>query len=182
MGLLACNQNSQNPQNTPSTPSPLDEAIGEMLLVGFRGTSVDEKNHIWRDIRDYHVGSVILFDYDTPTGKRGRNIKNAKQIKALCQQLRQLSPTLLIGIDQEGGKVSRLSTRYGFPAILSAQKSAAQGLDTVRHCARQTAKMLADVGINLNFAPVADVNVNPDCPVIGGIERSFSSDMLQHLD
>lgn len=175
MGLLACNQNSQNPQNTPSTPSPLDEAIGEMLLVGFRGTSVDEKNHIWHDIRDYHVGSVILFDYDTPTGKRGRNIKNAKQIKALCQQLRQLSPTLLIGIDQEGGKVSRLSTRYGFPAILSAQKSAAQGLDTVRHCARQTAKMLADVGINLNFAPVADVNVNPDCPVIGKLGRSFSA-------
>lgn len=145
-----------------------------MLLVGFRGTEIDSANHIWRDIRDYHVGSVILFDYDAPTGTRGRNIKSAAQVKALCSQLHSLSPTLLIGIDQEGGNVSRLSTRYGFPRILSAQKSAEKGLDTVRYYARLTAEMLHGLGINLNFAPVADVNVNPSCPVIGGLGRSFS--------
>ena len=147
-----------------------------MLLVGFRGTEIDSTHHIWRDLRDYHVGGVILFDYDVPTGTRGRNIKNAQQVKSLCSQLRSLSPTLLIGIDQEGGRVSRLSSKYGFPAILSAQKCAERGFDTVRHYARLTAEMLHTLGINLNFAPVADVNVNPDCPVIGGIERSFSSD------
>ena len=182
LGLLACNnQNNQNNPsiqsnpNTQSTQLSLDEAIGEMLLVGFRGTEIDSTHHIWRDIRDYHVGSVILFDYDAPTGTRGRNIKSANQVKALCGQLRKLSPTLLIGIDQEGGRVSRLSTKYGFPAILSAQKSAEKGFDTVRHCAQLTAELLHDLGINLNFAPVADVNVNPDCPVIGKLGRSFST-------
>lgn len=178
---MACGHRPAEPTDTvggdfvAATDLSLDKAIGEMLLVGFRGTEVDEQNHIWRDIRDYHVGSVILFDYDMPSGKRGRNIKNAKQVKNLCRQLHELSPTLLIGIDQEGGKVSRLSTRYGFPPILSAQKSAAHGIDTVRHYARLTAKMLAELGINLNFAPVADVNINPDCPVIGKLERTFSA-------
>ena len=183
LGLLACNnQNNQNNPsiqsnpNTQSTQLSLDEAIGEMLLVGFRGTAVDEKSHIRRDIKDYYVGSVILFDYDAPTGSRGRNIKNANQVKTLCQQLRELSPTLLIGIDQEGGRVSRLSTKYGFPAILSAQRCAELGYDTVRHYAHMTAEMLSDLGINLNFAPVADVNVNPNCPVIGKMERTFSAD------
>lgn len=181
LGLLGCGN-----QNTPSTPNTpiiqtgkeytLDEAIGRMLLVGFRGTEVDSTNHIWRDLRDYHVGSVILFDYDVPTGTRGRNIKDAKQMKRLCGQLRQLDPDLLIGIDQEGGYVSRLSTRYEFPRILSAQKSAEKGDDTVRHYASLTGRMLNELGINLDFAPVADVNVNPHCPVIGAIERSFSSD------
>lgn len=181
MGLMACKgpetpdklEISDNPDNPEYT---LDEAIGEMLLVGFRGTAIDSTNHIWRDIRDYHVGSVILFDYDAPTGTRGRNIKGADQVRNLCAQLRALNPSLLIGIDQEGGNVSRLSTRYGFPNILSAQKSAEKGFDTVRHYARLTSEMLSDLGINLNFAPVADVNVNPSCPVIGGLGRSFSTD------
>ena len=182
---MACGQSNQNNLSNPDTQSiqntqndsiSLDEAIGEMLLVGFRGTAIDSTNHIWRDIRDYHVGSVILFDYDAPTGTRGRNIKGAQQVKALCAQLRALNPSLLIGIDQEGGSVSRLSTRYGFPNIMSAQKSATLGPDTVRHYARLTAEMLHDLGINLNFAPVADVNVNPSCPVIGGMGRSFSAD------
>ena len=156
----------------------LDEAIGNMLLVGFRGTTIDSTNHIWRDIKKYHVGSVILFDYDAPTGTRGRNIKSSRQVKALCSQLYALDPRLLIGIDQEGGRVSRLSTKYGFPSILSAQKCAEKGSDTVRHYARLTAEMLHDLGINLNFAPVADVNVNPTCPVIGGMGRSFSADTM----
>lgn len=186
--MLACgqsNQNIQSIQNNQSTQTiqnnqiSLDEAIGEILLVGFRGTKLDSTNHIWRDIRDYHVGSVILFDYDAPSGTRGRNIRSVAQVKTLCSRLRSLSPTLLISVDQEGGNVCRLSTRYGFPNILSAQKSAEQGLDTVRYYARLTAETLRDLGINLNFAPVADVNVNPSCPVIGGLRRSFSADTLE---
>lgn len=187
LGLMSCGQSNQNIQNknTPNNQSipnnqnnqiTLDEAIGMMLLVGFRGTEIDSTHHIWRDIRDYHVGSVILFDYDAPTGTRGRNIKSPTQVKQLCAQLHALSPTLLIGIDQEGGNVSRLSNRYGFPSTKSAQRCAKEGVDTVRHYARLTAQLLHEMGINLNFAPVADVNVNPSCPVIGGMGRSFSAD------
>ena len=162
-------------QQQPETPS-LDEAIGSLLLVGFRGTQIDSTHHIYRDIRDYHVASVILFDYDAPSGTRGRNIKSPAQLANLCTQLKHLSPSLLIGIDQEGGYVSRLSTRYGFPRIPSAKQSATLGLDSVAQVAHRTAQILNAEGINLNFAPVADVDINPRCPVIGAIERSFSPD------
>ena len=180
--LLGCG--NRKPADTPpELPEPkpeytLEENIGAMLLVGFRGTEVDSTRNpeIVGALRDYHVGSVILFDYDVPTGTRGRNIKDAEQLKRLCRQLRAFNADLLIGIDQEGGYVSRLSTRYGFPAIPSAQKCAAKGDDTVRYYADLTGRMLEEIGINLDFAPVADVNVNPRCPVIGGIERSFSGD------
>lgn len=158
------------------TVMDLDADIGEMLLVGFRGTTLDSTNHIWRDLTHFRVGSVILFDYDAATGRRGRNIASAQQVKELCLQLHSISPTLLIGIDQEGGRVSRLSPRYGFTAVASAQASATAGDDSVRQCARLTAQMLHEAGINLNFAPVADVDVNPACPVIGGMGRSFSAD------
>ena len=185
LALWGCKQpNSPETPDTTDFPDAvsytLDEDIGMMLLVGFRGTEIDyNKNiEIISALRDYHVGSVILFDYDVPTGTRGRNIKDADQLKRLCMQLRSFATvdSLLIGIDQEGGYVSRLSTRYGFPAIPSAQKCAAKGDDTVRYYADFTGRMLQEIGINLDFAPVADVNVNPRCPVIGGIERSFSSD------
>lgn len=182
LALTGCG-GKKAPDTPPVLPEPepeytLEENIGQMLLVGFRGQEVDSARNpeIVNALRDYHVGSVILFDYDVPTGTRGRNIKDAGQLKRLCQQLRSFNPTLLIGIDQEGGYVSRLATRYGFPAIPSAQKCAAKGDDTVRHYAALTGQMLEEIGINLDFAPVADVNVNPACPVIGGIERSFSGD------
>lgn len=192
MALMACKGPAQpdglaatgypdNPDSTEISATPeytLDENIGMMLLVGFRGTEIDyDKNiEIVSALRDYHVGSVIVFDYDVPTGSRGRNIKDAAQLKKLCKQLRSLNPDLLIGIDQEGGYVSRLSTRYGFPQIPSAQRCAAMGYDSVRHYADLTGQMLEDIGIDLDFAPVADVNINPACPVIGKIERSFSDD------
>ena len=183
--LVGCNHKKNTDISLQDTIGPnqqhaytLDENIGTMLLIGFRGTEVDSTQNaeIIQALRQYHVGSVILFDYDVPTGTRGRNIKNATQLKRLCSQLRELNPQLLIGIDQEGGYVSRLSTNYGFPKVLSAQKSASLGADTVRYYAALTGKMLNDLGINLDFAPVADVNINPACPVIGRIERSFSTD------
>ena len=167
---------------TDSTEYTLEEDIGAMLLVGFRGTAIDQDHHIVRDLSQYHVGSVILFDYDAPSRTRGRNITDAKQLQMLCDQLRSYNPDLLIGIDQEGGYVSRLSTRYGFPHIMSAQRSAELGDDTVRRYAQLTAEQLEKAGINLNFAPVADVNVNPKCPVIGAMKRSFSSDTKRVAD
>ncbi|MBR1799320.1 MAG: hypothetical protein IJ761_05410 [Bacteroidales bacterium] len=173
----ACSHRSQPTSDTVVEPRQysLDEDIGAMLLVGFRGTSIDEKSSLASDLKRYYVGSVILFDYDAPSGTRGRNIKSPAQLKNLCRQLRSINPQMLIGIDQEGGAVSRLAKRYGFESVMSARKSAELGMDTVRHCAALTAKMLAEVGIDVDFAPVADVDVNPACPVIGGMARSFSA-------
>ncbi len=154
----------------------LRREIGQMLVVGFRGTQVTDTSHIVRDITQYNIGGVILFEYDAPSHSRPRNITSPSQLKRLCGKLQHYGKgRLLIGIDQEGGMVSRLKVKQGFPAFASAQKTASDGIDSVRYYARLTAETLADLGINLNFAPCVDVNINPKCPVIGKLERSFST-------
>lgn len=180
--LTACCQtaNDGSVNDSSSTlayeSSALRDDIAQMLLVGFRGTELKPTSHIYRDIKDYHIGGVILFEYDAPTGTRKRNIANPSQVKKLCTDLQSLQhETLLIGIDQEGGYVARLRPSYGFPKIISAKQMAQGGPDSVYHYAQLTAQTLHHLGINLNFAPCVDVDVNPSCPVIGAIERSFSS-------
>lgn len=180
---MACSQNPANSQDTatPQTAKTdkdqLLEDIGEMLLVGFRGTTLGENNHIVRDITEYHVGSVILFEYDAPTGTRHRNISSPEQVKQLCHDLQKHAKGhLLIGIDQEGGNVTRLRVKDGFPKTLSAQASAEAGEKSVVENALVIAQELDEAGINLNFAPCVDVNTNPNCPIIGKLGRSFSSD------
>src|SRR5699024_4370168 len=172
----ACSQNKTTKNATREVS--LDFKIGQMLNIGFRGMSVDESSHIRRDIQQYHLGGVTLFDYDVPKDTAYRNIRSETQLKALTQELQQLSPTpLFIAIDQEGGKVARLKPKYGFPASVSAQYlGELNNLDSTRFYARETAQTLAELGINVNLAPVVDLNSNPQNPVIGGLERSFSSD------
>ncbi len=170
---LSCNQ--AQPEYS-SDDLALRKEIGQMLLVGFRGTDIDSASHIVRDIKDYNIGGVILFEYDVPSQSRPRNIASKSQLKKLCTSLQQLTPDLLlIGIDQEGGRVNRLKENYGFPSFDSPQKTAEKGNASVRKCAHQTATTLNDMGINLNFAPCVDVNINPNCPIIGKLGRSFSS-------
>lgn len=161
----------------PAEDQQLLKDIAQMLVVGFRGTEVSDTCHIVRDIRHYGIGGVILFEYDAPSGSRPRNITSPDQLRRLCADLQSLGHgKLLISIDQEGGMVNRLKERYGFPSFASAQQTALGGDDSVRRYARTTAEVLNSLGINLNYAPCVDVNVNPYCPVIGKIERSFSAD------
>ena len=107
-----------------------------------------------------------------------RNVQSPQQLKALTASLQALAQTpLLIGIDQEGGMVNRLKEKYGFPPFPSAQSLGAQrDLSATRAAAALTAQTLARAGVNLNLAPDVDVNLNPDNPVIGKLERSFSAD------
>ncbi len=152
--------------------------IAQMVMVGFRGLVLDERNPIVRDIRERKIGGVLLFERDQQLDSPVRNVQSAQQLKSLNNSLRQLTATpLLIGIDQEGGKVNRLKEKYGFPPFPSAQSLGAQNnLAQTRAVAELTARTLADVNINLNLAPAVDVNVNPENPIIGKVERSFSSD------
>jgi beta-N-acetylhexosaminidase len=122
------------------------------------------------------IGGVILFEYDLPSKSRPRNITSPQQLQNLCSDLQQLSDhKLLIAIDQEGGKVNRLKTNYGFPATVSAQYlGKLDNSDSTRFYAESMAKTLSDCGVNLNFTPCIDLNINPNCPVIGKVERSFS--------
>ncbi|MDR1680890.1 MAG: hypothetical protein LBS12_03810 [Prevotellaceae bacterium] len=156
----------------------LKDKIAQMLLVGFRGTELTDDNPVYHAVKTLHVGGVILFDYDVPSKSRPRNIQSAAQLKGLVAELQQLSPTTLwIAIDEEGGQVSRLKVNYGFPLTVPAK--ALGTLDdsaTTAFSAASIAATLVAAGINLNLAPCTDVDVNPDCPVIGKLERSFSSD------
>jgi len=169
---------SQSQPNLQSSKVPLEVKIGQMLTVGFRGMTVADTNHIARDIQKYHLGGVVLFDYDVPRGEAKRNIRSPEQLKSLVTQLQELAELpLFVTIDQEGGKVTRLKPKYGFPETVSAQYlGQLNNPDSTRHYARQIAQSLSRMGINMDLAPVVDVNTNPDNPVIGSLDRSFSSD------
>ena len=154
----------------------LDMKVGQMIMVGFRGLSVTDGQPIARDIRQRRIGGVILFDYDVPSRTYGRNIESPRQLRALTSSLKkQADIPLFIAVDQEGGRISRLKEKNGFPPTLSQKRLGA--LDDVKKTAKQaelTARTLAGLGINLNFVPVVDLDLNPENPVIGKLERSFS--------
>jgi beta-N-acetylhexosaminidase len=161
-----------------SDGATIDKKIGEMLLVGFRGLKLDDDHFIVRSIRDYSLGSTILFDYDVLSQTHLRNIKSPLQVKKLVESLQKLSQNpLIISIDHEGGKVIRLKEDYGFPATVSFQYlGTLDDLSLTNKYAAEVAQTLYNLGINLNLAPVVDLNVNPQNPVIGELERSFSFD------
>lgn len=155
----------------------LDEQIGQMLLVGFRGTTLTSDNHIVRDLENYNLGGVIIYEKDGPTQSRPRNIESREQLQQLVADLKTHSEEkLIVAIDQEGGVVDRLKTSYGFPASVTAQYlGELNNEDSTRYWASLMASTLKDLGINLNFAPVVDLNVNPESPAIGALGRSFSA-------
>ncbi len=157
---------------------PLERRIAQMLLIGFRAMDLTDDDPVARDLRQYGIGGVILFDYDAVLKCYQRDIASPEQLSALTASLRDDSSLpLFVAIDQEGGRVSRLKESYGFPPTVSA-RSLGRGNDlaaTRRH-AGETAATLRAAGINVNFAPVVDLDVNPDNPVIGRFERSFSAD------
>jgi beta-N-acetylhexosaminidase len=155
----------------------LRDMIGQMLLVGFRGTAVDGNSPILRDIREHNLGGVILFDRDVQLQSAERNIQSPEQVRALTASLQANARVpLFVAVDQEGGRVRRFKEAQGFPPSPSA-KAMGQGTPAqTRLEGERTGKLLADLGVNLDFAPVADVDVNPQSPAIGALERSFSAD------
>lgn len=157
----------------------VQQKIGQMLLLGFRGTTIGPRDPITRDILERNIGGVVLFDQEmSDTSLQYRNIKSAEQVKDLTAALQKLMPTpLLIAIDQEGGRVNRLKAAYGFPESVSHEELGKinNPRETFVH-AEKTARTLAGVGINLNLAPVVDLDLGPENPIIKGKKRSFSSD------
>ncbi|TYB97891.1 glycoside hydrolase family 3 protein [Micromonospora sp. WP24] len=184
--LTAC-QASQS--TTPPTPQPthpttngqLDEAalrrkIASLLVVGFRGDSVGRDDWIIRAIRN-GLGGVILFDRDLRTDTE-RNIRSPQQVTTLIRDLKNAAPgrRLIVSIDQEGGRTSRLKPDNGFPATRSeAEIGAENSPAATREWARGLVASLTRIGVNLNYAPVVDLNVNPDSRAIGRLDRSFSA-------
>jgi beta-N-acetylhexosaminidase len=141
----------------------LREQIGQLFMVGFLGSSVSKGLAAF--IREYKPGGVILFS---------RNLESVEQIVDLTNHLQRLSPhsPLLISIDQEGGRVSRLPKGFTiFPPCEGLGRC--NSYELAYAVASVVAAELRCVGINMNMAPVLDVNSNPDNPVIG--DRAFGS-------
>ena len=165
----------------PKSASPqvsLETKIGQMLMVGFRGLEVGADHPIVQDVQQRHLGGVVLFDYDVPTQTPLRNIESPAQVNTLIAALQSFAQIpLLVAIDQEGGQIRRLKEKFGFPPTVSAQYLGTMNDVALTHeHATAMAKTLAQLGINLNLAPVVDLNTNPSNPIIGRYERSFSAD------
>jgi beta-N-acetylhexosaminidase len=155
-----------------------EEDIGSLLMVGFYGTSVDSESQICKDIKQYNLAGVILFDYNPTDKDKPKNIVSKKQLKTLTNQLQACSKDkkLLIALDQEGGKVQRLKEKYGFFGNFPSAKSASK-MSRAEALAIYTkmAKELRSVGINYNLAPVVDLSLNSKNYVIFGLERSYGA-------
>ncbi len=152
--------------------------IGQMFMVGFRGTVVNADHWIARAVTRQRLGGVILFD---------RNVDGSVQNISSPAQLRELTATLqeygngrlLIAVDQEGGQVCRLKARDGFSETVSAKIMAGFDDEAIAARADVMAATLAAHGITLNMAPVVDLASNPHNPIIGRYQRSFSDDPEQ---
>ncbi len=166
-----------SPGNTAETDQELKNKIGQMLLLGFRGTQVYEDSYISKVIKDINIGGVILFDYDVPSQSFPRNIISPEQTKKLIFGLQAYAKTpLFIAVDAEGGHINRLKEKYGFLKIPSAKEIGGGNPEKAVFIYGKLAGQLAGLGFNLNLAPVVDLNINPKNPVIGSLQRSFSSD------
>jgi beta-N-acetylhexosaminidase len=153
----------------------LRRKISSLLVVGFRGERVKEDDWIIRAV-NAGLGGVILFDQDLAT-KAARNIRSPAQVTALVKTLRDASPgRLIVSIDQEGGRTSRLNPSSGFPATKSeAEVGAENSPSGTREWAPGLVVSLTQIGVDLNYAPVVDLNVNPESWAIGRLGRSFSA-------
>ena len=147
----------------------LEEKVGQMLMPDFRnwnGSAFTVINdEVKGVVQKYHLGGVILF---------AENVKGTEQTTRLVDGLQQASSKipLLITIDQEGGIVRRLQTGTGMPGNMAL--GATRSTDLSYKVGNVIGRELNSLGINVNFGPDLDVNINPANPVIG--VRSFGSD------
>ncbi|MEO2186484.1 MAG: glycoside hydrolase family 3 N-terminal domain-containing protein [bacterium] len=161
-----------------STTNDIKTMIGQMIMVGLRGTSPDDAKYFFRSLNGLTIGGVILYDQNVTTSPpSSHNILSPEQVKDFNEALQSFSPTpLLIGIDEEGGQVNRLKEKYGFPQSNSwAKLGLLNDIVETQSCATRMASTLSKYGFNLNFAPVLDLSVNPD-GFIAKKERCFSND------
>lgn len=157
---------------------PVERKIAQMLMLGFPGDSLEPDSPPLIAVQDLGIGGVVLFDNNAALGVTDRNITSPAQLKTLTNALQQSAATpLFIAVDQEGGFVARLKDSAGFPSSVSVGALGEKNDPAVtRTHSDALAATLKTYGFNLNLAPVVDLNSNPDNPIIGGKERSFSAD------
>ncbi|WP_396611487.1 beta-N-acetylhexosaminidase [Haloferax sp. S1W] len=152
--------------STAERSVPLEEKVGQLFVAGFDGT--EPTDDIEQLLSSHHLGGVIYFS---------RNIESPEQVASLSETLQTIArdagePPLLIATDQEGGVVSRFDWGAQLPSQMAL--GATRDPSKLRTAGETVGDELASLGIWMNFAPVLDVNNNPENPVIG--VRSFGDD------
>ncbi|ANJ09434.1 glycoside hydrolase family 3 protein [Streptomyces parvulus] len=137
-----------------------------VLQPGFSGTTAPD--WLLRRLGE-GLASVALF---------GRNVSTPEQVAALTAQLRAEREDVLVAIDEEGGDVTRLEVRTGSSFPGNHALGAVDDVGLTRAVAAELGRRLADCGVNFNWAPSADVNSNPDNPVIGVRSFGASTDLV----
>lgn len=150
----------------------VQEKIGQLLIVNLEllddnSDCIKITKAMKEKIKNYSVGGVIFF---------ARNIENPKQTKQLIQNLQKTSKIpMFISVDEEGGEISRIGNNpkmktTKFPSMAEIGKTGDE--NKAFHVGDTIGKEIKELGFNLDFAPVADLETNPDSPEIG--KRAFS--------
>ncbi|MCP1185502.1 beta-N-acetylhexosaminidase [Paenibacillus sp. 1781tsa1] len=145
----------------PLNELTLEQKVGQLLMCGFHGQHADEQ--ITHLIRNYHIGGVIYFR---------RNVHSVDQLTRLSAELQDMAAEagaipLMISVDQEGGMVARID-KEGMTQVPGNMALGATGNpEYTLECAQILGRELKSIGIDMNLAPVVDVNNNPLNPVIG---------------
>jgi len=172
-------QKTESTVASQSQSSGLKQKIGQMLMVGFFGTSAKPGSQICQDIQNYNLGGVILFDFNPTNKSQAKNIVNKQQLAQLTRELQNCSlhKNLLIAVDQEGGRVQRLKSKYGFYGNFPKASDLVHQSDAeISNVYNRMGRELHEAGINFNLAPVVDLAINPNNVVINKLGRSFGKD------
>jgi beta-N-acetylhexosaminidase len=151
--------------------------IGELFILGFYGKVVPD--WLKQFAARYGLGGVILFDYSCRTQHYDNNIESPEQVQRLCKEIAALPSAPMVFIDQEGGLVRRLKEGRGFAPLPSAKEFNHLAPDQKRAILTSSFAEMRRLGIHYDFAPVIDVDYNPDNPNIGKIRRSYSADIAE---
>ncbi len=163
-------KNINNHQNL--TDDDLRKQIGQMIMVGFNGSSINEQSDVVKAIKEKKIGGVILFNRDKLS-----NIVSYQQTKKLINDLQSYSDIpLFIAVDAEGGKVNRLNDLIEIKSAYEMGNNKTNEITQIE--SSKLSQGLKNLGFNMNLAPVVDVNVNNN-PAIGGLKRSFSNEPSQ---
>lgn len=151
---------------------PLEDMIAQMIIIGFDGVKEGDKwvDQIAKDIKREKIGGVFLTD---------KNIQNAAQLKKLNEYLKAQAPKelpLIVAVEHEGGDKTVFEAKKGFSEIPSAYELFKnKDISETEHLYQKLSSDLAKSGINVNFAPVLDLQPKKDVYESTKLQRSYSS-------
>ena len=153
-----------------STGAEKHRIYGQLVMVGFTGQFASDAGvqEARRDLFEGYAGGLVFFR---------RNVESAIQLRTLTDDLKEnLEYPPFLAIDEEGGRVERLTHRNGFTKQPSAAVLAARGPEMARQSYDLMARELAAAGLNFNLGPVVDLNLRKTNPIIGSLDRAYSDD------